>query len=985
MTRVEPVVLTEVIAVALSPEAYQFARGGDSLLQKWLFASDNILHHGSTHSYENELQGGESLVYRLEMLQPVLQGQAKMSHTKFIVIASEEQSVGNVGGEDGLQDHLDDEQDGIEIDEDFLSSSLVSPGNMPFQHRQLPNGHLTNGSAFSTQDMTMTHPCFTPQPIPSRISSQNDHCTLYLRTLDLSKAGLLSGDWAIACSQPRSNARLVRVVANDYIAKEIGTVILSPELLYNLNAQSAGPISLCPSPFGSLQPMIPIASSVTVARIASPVSINREYQTHLLHSLKLYLDGAKRLVKIKDVFAVPVDMGNLADNTADDEENHRSTHKFPALDDIAFFIITNINYSTAKASSSSTDVVAGLESGELGCWIDSAVTQLTQTGVEHSWVPNLGDYYGMSKKRRNHKMPNLAGKGSPFNRLKSLTSAILAQRAADFQLNLSILLKGPRGVGKFTTATWVAKELGMHLFEVDCFDIIGDNDVQTEGIIRSRFEQARSCAPSVIFLRRMDGLARTSQIAESKKDPVMVNVLQECIEDACQSWKSTGFPVVVFASTHQADRLPTGLLALFKHEINFEAPSEGQRREILDSILNRDMLASDVSISSIATQTAALVASDLVNLVARARHASVERATDSLVGHPRDALKSGTCLTAEDFQVALGKARSLYSEGIGAPKIPNVSWDDVGGLATVKSDILDTIQLPLDHPELFSNGLKKRSGILLYGPPGTGKTLLAKAVATSCSLNFFSVKGPELLNMYIGESEANVRRIFHRARAAKPCVIFFDELDSVAPKRGNHGDSGGVMDRIVSQLLAELDGMSGGDGGADVFVIGATNRPDLLDPALLRPGRFDRMLYLGVSETHEAQLNILEALTRKFRLHPNLDLKKLAMECPFNYTGADFYALCSDAMLQAMSRTAESLEATISHLNSLPGPYSHPHPLTPQYYLAEMATEDEIRVLVTQDDFDHALRGLVPSVSKSEMDHYAHIQRRFSHREEEAK
>ena len=212
-------------------------------------------------------------------------------------------------------------------------------------------------------------------------------------------------------------------------------------------------------------------------------------------------------------------------------------------------------------------------------------------------------------------------------------------------------------------------------------------------------------------------------------------------------------------------------------------------------------------------------------------------------------------MTATDFDVALTKVRASYSESIGAPKIPSVSWDDVGGLANVKSDILDTIQLPLEHPELFAEGLKKRSGmllttfsalnflqnflpgILLYGPPGTGKTLLAKAVATSCSLNFFSVKGPELLNMYIGESEANVRKVFQRARDAKPCVIFFDELDSVAPKRGNLGDSGGVMDRIVSQLLAELDGMSSGKGGTDVFVIGATNRPDLLDPALLRPGR----------------------------------------------------------------------------------------------------------------------------------------------------
>lgn len=213
---------------------------------------------------------------------------------------------------------------------------------------------------------------------------------------------------------------------------------------------------------------------------------------------------------------------------------------------------------------------------------------------------------------------------------------------------------------------------------------------------------------------------------------------------------------------------------------------------------------------------------------------------------------AGYVLTAADFDNALAKSRASISSNIGAPSIPKVAWDDVGGLGSVKSDIMDTIQLPLQHPELFANGLKKRSGkfffrllrllqfilsgILLYGPPGTGKTLLAKAVATSFSLNFFSVKGPELLNMYIGESEANVRRVFQRARDARPCVIFFDELDSVAPKRGNHGDSGGVMDRIVSQLLAELDGMSDGNG-ADVFVIGATNRPDLLDPAFLRPGR----------------------------------------------------------------------------------------------------------------------------------------------------
>lgn len=251
--------------------------------------------------------------------------------------------------------------------------------------------------------------------------------------------------------------------------------------------------------------------------------------------------------------------------------------------------------------------------------------------------------------------------------------------------------------------------------------------------------------------------------------------------------------------------------------------------------------------------------SALANAMGRVTSSTWEASTAS----DSDIDTAGLALLGTDFESALSKARASYSESIGAPKIPNVTWDDVGGLASVKDDILDTIQLPLDHPELFSDGLKKRSGeldvlshcrghyantasefhrlgdsgILLYGPPGTGKTLLAKAVATSCSLNFFSVKGPELLNMYIGESEANVRRVFQRARDAKPCVIFFDELDSVAPKRGNQGDSGGVMDRIVSQLLAELDGMAGSAEGSDVFVIGATNRPDLLDPALLRPGR----------------------------------------------------------------------------------------------------------------------------------------------------
>jgi len=452
-------------------------------------------------------------------------------------------------------------------------------------------------------------------------------------------------------------------------------------------------------------------------------------------------------------------------------------------------------------------------------------------------------------------------------------------------------------------------------------------------------------------------------------------------------------PILVAATCNDSEKLSNTIRSCFKHEIQVSAPSEPERLAILHDVLRNVPLAPDVSLPGLAMQTAALNARDLGDMCARASGEAVKRVlhvveataikrdfeTRALL--ELDIARAGLCLTAKDFDVALDRARKDHADSIGAPKIPNVTWDDVGGLGHVKTEILDTIQLPLEHPELFSSGMKKRSGVLLYGPPGTGKTLVAKAVATELNLNFLSVKGPELLNMYIGESEANVRKVFQRARDARPCVIFFDELDSVAPKRGDKGDSGGVMDRIVSQLLAELDGMSGGgdEGSAkgDVFVIGATNRPDLLDSALLRPGRFDKLLYLGVSDTHEAQLHIIEALTRKFRLAPDLDLKAVSEKCPFNYTGADFYALCSDAMLKAMVRQIDQVDAKIAELNAEGKQGNHAFPLTPQYYLDHMAGPADVLVEVQEVDFDGALSDLVPSVPTSELERYAQIRAKF--------
>lgn len=261
--------------------------------------------------------------------------------------------------------------------------------------------------------------------------------------------------------------------------------------------------------------------------------------------------------------------------------------------------------------------------------------------------------------------------------------------------------------------------------------------------------------------------------------------------------------------------------------------------------------------------------------------------------------------------------------------------------------VLRVVELPLKHPELFAGGLRRRSGVLLYGPPGTGKTLLAKAVATECSVNFLSIKGPELINMYVGESERLVRDVFIRARRAKPCVIFFDELDSLAPARGRGSDSGGIMDRVVSQLLAEIDSAQSGSGSDDVFIIGATNRPDLLDPALLRPGRLDRLLYVGIAAEKEDRQKVLEALTRKFALEADVDLGSVADACPSRLTGADMYGLCSRAWMTAFKRTVTR-------------------------------DQNATHVSVKQEDFLSSVASITPSLTEEDVARYEAIRNEYN-------
>ena len=707
-----------------------------------------------------------------------------------------------------------------------------------------------------------------------------------------------------------SNRPVARVASSKYDGRRLSffesqvqrpsspTVYLSPVMLSNLEnppylrlapirrgMHAKGPQSKSSVP---IQP--PFAREVILQHVRTPIPVERDVQTAVMAGLKFYFERRLRVVKTGDLIAVPIDtqLGRAlqestaaGDDSAVDDVLGMIANGRPdgnlCYDEIAWFKVGHVQ--PMKQDSAEENEEEEDPWGSVAC-VDISMAHLEQTGSVTSRIPgtvsNHWPYYlGIKKLPKHSKGPSspLMVEPEPQHisplrrRLRELMAAATSKPALHLKMPpvAILLVSTQRSIGKAATATQACADIGLHTFALDAYDIVNDSgaggsDVKTAGFLTSRAERAMSCGADccALLIRHIEALTADR----------MVSSIKEILADAR----------VLIATTTEVEKVPDGIRALFTHELEMSAPDEGEREGILRGILDDRGVSLDpeVDLGGIALKTAALVAGDLVDVVERALVAqqsrleqlSAKATSEEQTVTVRDVQVAGgpaaSGLTKQDFEVAVEAARKNFADAIGAPKIPNVTWDDVGGLNNVKEAVTETIQLPLERPELFAKGMKKRSGILFYGPPGTGKTLLAKAIATEYSLNFFSVKGPELLNMYIGESEANVRRVFQRARDARPCVVFFDELDSVAPKRGNQGDSGGVMDRIVSQLLAELDGMSGGDDtGGGVFVIGATNRPDLLDQALLRPGRFDKMLYLGVSDTHEKQLTIMEALTRK--------------------------------------------------------------------------------------------------------------------------
>jgi len=460
-----------------------------------------------------------------------------------------------------------------------------------------------------------------------------------------------------------------------------------------------------------------------------------------------------------------------------------------------------------------------------------------------------------------------------------------------------VLLYGPPGSGKTLIARAVANETGAFFFLINGPEIMSKMAGEAEGNLRRAFEEAEKNAPAIIFIDEIDSIAPKRDKTNGEVERRIVSQMLTLM-DGMKGRAQT----VVIGATNRPNSIDAALrrFGRFDRELDIGVPDDNGRLEILRIHTKNMKLAPDVKLEDIAANTHGFVGADLAQLCTEAALTCIREKMDliDLEEETIDAEVLDSMAVSQDhFQSAMGQCNpSSLRETV--VEVPNVKWDAIGGLEETKRNLQEMILYPIDHPEKFEKfGMTPSRGVLFYGPPGCGKTLLAKAVATECSANFVSIKGPELLTMWFGESEANVREVFDKARAAAPCVLFFDELDSIGTARGSGGggDAGGAGDRVMNQLLTEIDGVG---VKKNVFFIGATNRPELLDEALLRPGRLDQLIYIPLPD-QPSRLSILESTLRKSPIAPNVPLPFIA-QLTEGFSGADLAELCQRAAKAAV-------------------------------------------------------------------------------------
>ncbi len=450
-----------------------------------------------------------------------------------------------------------------------------------------------------------------------------------------------------------------------------------------------------------------------------------------------------------------------------------------------------------------------------------------------------------------------------------------------------VLLVGPPGTGKTLTARALAQDLAVNYIAIVGPEVMGKYYGEAEGRLRSLFQKAARSAPCIVFIDEIDSLAPDRSQVEGEVEKRVVAQLLSLMDGFA---KTKG--VIVLAATNRPDHLDPALRrpGRFDREVQFRVPDRAGRLEIL-KILTKTMPLSGVDLGAIADRSVGMVGADLKALCQKAAYTALRR----FVPSPNAPIPATMTVNQADFLHATKQIRPAVLRSVEI-ETPNVAWDAIGGLDSLKQTLQEAVEGALLYPELYHHTKAKAPrGILLWGPPGTGKTLLAKAVASQARANFIAVNGPELLSKWVGASEQAVRELFAKARQAAPCVVFIDELDTLAPARGGHGDTG-VSDRVVGQLLTELDGLH---ECPNVLLVGATNRPEALDPALLRSGRLD--LQLKVDLPDEASRLAILHVHNHDRPLAAVDLAPWATQTE-GWNGADLTLLSNQAALEAIRR-----------------------------------------------------------------------------------
>jgi len=514
-----------------------------------------------------------------------------------------------------------------------------------------------------------------------------------------------------------------------------------------------------------------------------------------------------------------------------------------------------------------------------------------------------------------------------------------------------VLLHGPPGTGKTLIAKAVANEIDASFHTISGPEIMSKYYGESEEQLREVFEEASEESPAIIFMDELDSIAPKREEAGGDVERRVVAQLLSLMDGLEERGE-----VVVIGATNRVDAIDQALRrgGRFDREIEVGVPDRDGRKEILQVHTRNMPLTDGIELDEYAENTHGFVGADLESLAKEsAMHAlrrirpDIDLESDEIDADVLDSIQ----VTEADFKEAIkgiepSALREVFVE------VPDVTWDDVGGLEDTKERLRETIQWPLEYPEVFEElDIQAAKGVLMYGPPGTGKTLLAKAVANESESNFISIKGPELLNKYVGESEKGVREVFSKARENAPTIVFFDEIDSIATERGENSGDSGVGERVVSQLLTELDGL---ESLEDVVVVATTNRPDLIDSALLRPGRLDRHVHVPVPD-ETARRRIFEVHTRTKPLADDVDLDALARKTD-GYVGADIEAVAREASMNASREFIGSVSR-------------------------EKVGESVGNVRVTMEHFEDALSEVNPSVTPETRERYEEIEEQFKRSE----